>query len=172
MKSSYSGTTIAYQDDRSYAPRLMTYTKADGFDAVVIQLSTNDAGQGVVRGEISESYNPVDFDQTTFCGAMEAMLEYCKNTLQCPAVVFTVTSYGQRDDMFTEDNYDGMVQVTKKLCEKWGAHLLNMWEDEELNNITKEQFNDWMANGSHPVRKGYLEWWLPEFEKALYPLFE
>lgn len=166
-KSSYSGTTIAYQDERSYAPRMLEYTKEDGFDAVVLQLSTNDAGQGVERGEISVSYDPADFDKYTFCGSMELMLEHCKNELQCPVIIFTVTSFGQKEEMFQEDNYAGLIELTKQLCEKWDVSLLNMWEDEELNNITEEQFKDWMANASHPCKKGYLEWWLPEFEKAL-----
>lgn len=172
IKSSVSGTTIAYQDERSYAPRLMSYGADVPVDAVVLQLSTNDAGQGTDLGTISDSYDPADFDKNTFTGSMELMLEYCKRTWDCPVIVFTITSYGGRYETRQEDPYDGLVQLTKEICDKWDAYLLNMWEDEELNDITQEQFDDWMANGAHPCRRGYLEWWLPEFEEALYQFFE
>lgn len=169
IKESVSGSTIAYQDENSYAPRMMTHTADENIDVVVIQLSTNDAGQGTEMGEIGDSFDMADFDQNTTMGSLQIMLAYARETWDCPVLIFTVPSYG--NERIAED-YGSLVDLTLEVAEKWDVDVLDLWYDEEFNDVDQEQWSFWMANASHPRRAGYLEWWLPEFQEALYAYFE
>ena len=170
IKESVNGSTIAYQDDSSYCVRLMNHTAEEDIDAVVIQLSTNDANQDTPRGEIGESFDMEDFDRTTTLGALQQMFAYCKETWDCPVLVFTITKYGGSGDL--DARYAELIGQVAEVCDKWGYGLLDMYNNEELNDITQEQYDFWMTNPAHPRRAGYLEWWLPEFQEALYAYFE
>jgi len=170
VKDSISGTTIAYQDESSYVYRMQQHGADEKYDAVVIQLSTNDAGQGSVIGELSDSFNKADFDQNTVIGAMEIMFAHVReNWGDIPVFYFTVPSYNNER---LEENYGPLIEATKKVCEKWNADVLDLWYNEEFNNVTAEQWSYWMANASHPMRAGYLEWWTPAFQEQLYSYFE
>ena len=169
IKESVSGSTIAYQDENSYAPRMMTHTADENIEVVVIQLSTNDAGQGTEMGEIGDSFDMADFDQNTTMGSLQIMLAYARETWDCPVLIFTVPSYG--NERIAED-YGSLVDLTLEVAEKWDVDVLDLWYDEEFNDVDQEQWSFWMANASHPRRAGYLEWWTPAFQEALYAYFE
>lgn len=168
IKETYSGSSITYQNESSYLPRLKKYDASSHFDVIIIQLSTNDAAQGLSLGDIGDSYDPADFDINSFTGGLESMLAYCRDTWgeDTPVMVFSNTSYKTRPDIV--ETYPPMVEKVKEIDAKWDNMVfLDMWDDAEINDITPEQYSVWMADGIHPMRRGYLEWWLPIFEKAL-----
>lgn len=169
IKESVSGSTIAYQDENSYAPRMMTHTADENIDVVVIQLSTNDAGQGTEMGEVGDSFDMDDFDPNTTMGSLQIMLAYARETWDCPVLIFTVPSYGNER---IAEGYGHLVDLTLEVAEKWDVDVLDLWYDEKFNDVDPEQWSFWMANASHPRRAGYLEWWTPKFEEALYSYFE
>ena len=86
IKEAVSGTTVANSNigyavaADSYLPRLMKYDASTPVDAIVIQLSTNDATSGGDLGQLSESFDLAAIDDTTFTGGMEAVIAYAKQT--------------------------------------------------------------------------------------------
>lgn len=170
VKESVSGTTIADLDDSSYLVRLKNnHPASEPVELVIVQLSTNDATQDTVMGELSDSYDLADFDTRTSMGAFEAIMAYCKETWDCLVVIFTVPStHNER----ISESYGALVDLTSEMTEKWDAQVLDFWYGEKFNSITDEQWSFWMANASHPKRTGYLEWWKPAFREFLSKYFE
>lgn len=175
IKEVMGGTTVAnitvgYAFDRnSYVSRLMKHDASEPVDCVVVQLSTNDAtnmANGLPVGELSDSKNIEDIDDTTFVGGMEKIIAYSYQTWGCPVVV-----YSNANPRFDYAIYEDMIELTRMVTDKWGATFLDLYNDEEFNNqVSDEQFNFYMTNATHPNKAGYLEWWTPAFEECLYEL--
>ncbi len=164
VKDTLGGTSVADTDDLSYVRRIRKYDDSDHFDLVIIQLSTNDALMGV---DVGKSDSTIDL--STFSDALEYLIQYSKETIGCPVLVYSSPRTGTRDDF--REKYSVYDQVAGDLCRKGGAYFLDLFNDEDFNDITDEQFHDWMANAFHPMKRGYLEWWLPEFGGVLYEIF-
>ena len=60
-----------------------------------------------------------------------------------------------------------MVDLLLQIQEKWDCGVIDLWNNEELNNITDEERSLYMLDGIHPTRAGYLHWWLPTIEAYL-----
>ena len=136
---------------------------AQSFDAVICQLSTNDATQGIPLGCISGSREPDTFDTATAAGALEAIIAYAQKTWNCPFVLYTGTKYESAE-------YRAMVDILPTLREKWGIHVLDLWNDEEMNAVPQEDYALYMSDAIHPSQAGYLLWWTPKFQAFLYDL--
>ncbi len=160
-KYAISATTLVNGDISSYVSRLKMIPQNKTPDMIVVQLSTNDATTGKEFGEISESENIADFDDTTIAGAIETMIAYAKDTFDCP-VVFYTGSYCEKE------NYKEMVDLLLKIQEKWGIGVIDMFNNEEMTAIYgSDQYNDYMSDEVHPTRQGYIEWWTPVIDSYL-----
>ena len=53
-----------------------------------------------------------------------------------------------------------------------GVEVLDLWNDEEMNQVDKKDYAIYMANGIHPTKAGYREWWTPKFEEKLREIFQ
>ncbi len=158
VKEAVSGTTLADNDKTSYVHRLLKNVDiSERFDAIVVQLSTNDANKAVPLGEISSFYEKDRLDTGTVIGAMEYIIAYCKEYWDCPIIFYT-------SPRFDSDAYFDMVQALAKIKEKWGIEVFDMWN--ELS-VDIPEYEDYMADSIHPSHRGYLEWWTPFFEKKL-----
>lgn len=160
VKEAIGGTTIVTQDSNSYIPRMENLNKDDLVDVFVCQLSTNDATQEIPLGIVSGSRDMNDFDVSTIIGGIEYIICYAQSTWNCPVVFYTNTKYDS-------DVYGQMVDILPELQEKWGIYVIDLWNDEELNNITEEQRKIYMIDKIHPTKAGYLQWWLPAIEAGL-----
>ena len=134
-------------------------------DLLVCQLSTNDASQGKELGKISDSDDISDYDTKTITGAMEYIIAYAKETWNCPVVFYTGTKY-------ESEAYQSMVTRLLELQEKWGIGVINLWDDEEMNQVSKTDYALYMADPIHPTKAGYLKLWTPKIEEGLYAQFE
>ena len=130
-------------------------------DAFVCQLSTNDATKEMPLGEISESFDLNDFDTQTVAGAIEYIIAYAKETWDCPVVFYTQARYDS-------EHYGKMVDLLLEIQKKWDFTVIDLWNDEEINNITEEKEEIYLIDHIHPTKAGYKEWWLPKFQKTLY----
>lgn len=157
-KEAVSGTTLVDEGPDSYVSRMKTIN-FDSADLFVCQLSTNDAGQEKPLGKISESKNPFSFDTKTIAGAIEYIVAYAREKWNCPIVFYTNPKYDN-------ELYAQMVELLKKLSQKWDFQIINLWDDAEFNNITDEQREVYMADPIHPTKDGYEKWWLPYFEST------
>lgn len=166
VKEAVSGTTLVTMDDTSYIPRMETIDPNIEADAFVCQLSTNDATQGIPLGTVSDSFDRSSFDVNTVAGAIEYIISYARDTWDCPVVFYTGTKYDSPE-------YGQMVDLLLEIQEKWGISVIDLWNNEELNQIDDETSKLYMPiDGIHPSRAGYLLWWLPEFESHLTALFQ
>ena len=41
--------------------------------------------------------------------------------------------------------------------------ILNLYKDEEMTAVSKEDYAIYMADRLHPTIVGYREWWTPKF---------
>ena len=171
-KYAVSGTTLAeYHSEHclpvdgdgnhgSYVNRMKRIDKEKKFDLFIVQLSTNDATGGIPMGAIAEGKEYADFDTATVIGAMEYIIRYVRETWHCPLLFYTGTRYDSAQ-------YEEMVKTTLQLREKWGFGLIDLWNDAEMNAVSKEDYASFMADPIHPLRKGYTDWWTPVFEKKI-----
>lgn len=160
IKEAVSGTTLMDNGGDSYVSRLKRLNAAGGIDLFVCQLSTNDASRKMPVGTVSDSFSIEDFDTKTTAGAIEYIIAFAKENYYCPIVFYTSPKY-------ESENYRKMVEILKEIETKWNIVIIDMWNDEEFNNIRKEQRDLYMADSIHPTKAGYIEWWTPYFEKTL-----
>lgn len=161
VKNAVNGTTLADAGVSSYVSRLEKTDSAQSFDAVIVQLSTNDATQKKPLGEITESKAIEDFDRKTVFGAMEYIIAYAQETWNCPVVFYTGTKYDS-------ETYQAMVDGLLRIQEKWGIGVIDLWNDPEMNAVSAEDYALYMNDPIHPTQAGYLKWWTPKFESYLY----
>ena len=169
-KEAYSSTTLVDEfnpiaqlitgNGNSYVTRLNNVDTNIAYDAVVVQLSTNDATGKKTLGEISTSDDIEDYDVKTVTGAMEYIISYVYNTWNCPVIFYTGTYY-------ESDEYAAMVDRLLELQNKWGITVVNLYTDVEFNDIDENTYALYMYDDIHPTKAGYREWWLPKIEKGL-----
>lgn len=164
VKEAVSGTTLVDDKKNSYVSRLKEIDKDINADAFICQLSTNDATQDKPLGEVSEGFEIDTFDTHTVTGAMEYIIAYAKEAWDCPVVFYTGTKYDS-------ENYQKMVDVLLKLREKWNIGVIDLWNNEEMNSVSDEDYKLYMNDDIHPTRKGYKEWWTPVFREYLQKMF-
>ena len=159
VKEAKSGTTLVDEDDSSYVSRLEDVNE-DAVDALVVQLSTNDATRDKPLGEISDSRQREDFDTSMIIGAMEAIIARADERWGCPVIFYTGT-------WFDNELYGEMVEALYKLQEKWGIEIIDLWNNEEMRQVEPELYERYMRDEIHPTRQGYLEWWTPVIRQRL-----
>jgi hypothetical protein len=159
-KDAVSGTTLVDQGTGSYIERFKKLDKNMKLDLFVCQLSTNDATQNKLLGDISDSKDLNVFDTSTVTGAIEYIICYAQQTWGCPVVFYTNPKYDNA-------NYQNMVDKLLQLQGKWDIGVIDMWDDSEFNQISEEERTLYMADAIHPTKAGYLLWWTPYLEKYL-----
>lgn len=145
----------------SYVTRLQQVDKDAQFDAVVVQLSTNDATMKKELGKVSDGFQSADFDTKTVTGAMEFIIWYAQETWNCPVIFYTGSYYESAE-------YSAMVSRLLELQEKWDIGVIDLYNDAELNSIDAQTYNFYMYDKIHPTKAGYLEWWFPAIQTYLY----
>lgn len=160
-KYAISATTLVNEKEDSYVSRMKLISKDETPDLFVVQLSTNDATTGKPMGEVTDSTDPADFDDTTIAGAIETIISYVQETFGCPVVFYTGT-YAEKE------NYEEMVDLLLQIQEKWGIGVVDMFHNEEMTAVYgTDLYNEYMHDEVHPFRKGYVEWWTPVIEEYL-----
>lgn len=163
VKEAVSGTTLVDETvwgKESYIARMKTIDTTIDADALICQLSTNDATMKKPLGAVSESFNMEDFDTQTVAGAIEYVIAYSKETWDCPVIFYTGTKYDS-------EQYGQMVALLLQIQEKWGIGVIDLWNNEEMNAVSEADYKLYMVNGIHPSKAGYREWWTPVFEEYL-----
>ena len=144
-----AGTT-----DRSVCS-LMEPNKKKDYDYVVLQGGVNDICKKIPTGKITDSFNPEDFDTSTYAGGLERTFYDAIRYYGDKAAIGYIFTFKiiARDDYNTDmtDYYT----VAKEICKKWGVTYLDLYTNEKLNADlkfdTKEHTNDLL----HPDASGY-----------------
>ena len=164
IKEAVSGTTLVDCYRNSYVLRIQRIDKNLKPDAIVCQLSTNDATKSMPLGVVEESFD-VQYQSYTVAGAIEYIIAYAKETWNCPVVFYTQPKYDS-------EHYAKMVDLLLEIQKKWDITVIDLWNSEEINSITDEQRKIYLVDHIHPTKAGYKEWWLPEFQKCLYEILK
>ena len=160
-KYAISATTLVNTGEDSYVGRLKRIPRTKTPDLIVVQLSTNDATTNKPFGEISDSTDISDFDDSTIAGAIETIIAYARDTFNCP-VAFYSGSY------CVKENYPEMVDLLLKIQEKWDIGVIDLFNNPDMTAIyDTEQYWTYMFDDVHPTRAGYVEWWTPVIDAAL-----
>ena len=182
VKDAVSGTTLAGNDKNGYLYRLHNgnFDKNAKIDAFVCQVSTNDAKKknigrlGSVSGLLVTDKS--EFDTDTVAGAMEYVIAYVVQTWNCPIYFYTNAYFSDEGYKKSKDpkssDYSLMVDLTYELAEKWNnvgadVRIIDLFGDEDFNDIPQEDYEFYMYDAVHPYKAGYLEWWTPAFEKVM-----
>lgn len=160
VKEAKSGTTLVDDKASSYISRMKTIDKSIKADAFVCQLSTNDAAKDKPLGELSNSFEKDAFDTHTIIGAIEYIISYARSVWNCPVVFYTGTK-------FDSEKYAGMVDALYEVQDKWGIDVIDLWNNESMNNVSSEDYKQYMSDPVHPTRRGYEEWWTPVIRDGL-----
>ena len=143
-KYAISATTLVNEKEDSYVGRMKLISKDE-----------------TPLGEVTDSTDPADFDDTTIAGAIETIISYVKETFGCPVVFYTGT-------YIEKEGYDEMVDLLLQIQEKWGIGVVDMYHNEEMTALYgTDLYNEYMHDEVHPCRKGYVEWWTPVIEEYL-----
>lgn len=162
VKDAVSGTTLVDQGGSfSYIQRLLKHTNEEQYDLFVLQLSTNDATKELPLGTLSNQAE--EYNKNTVIGAIEYILQYVKDTWNCPVLLFSNSYY-------ESEAYQKMVDAAKSIQSKWNFTFLDLYSDEEFNDISLEERFLYIDDDIHPYKAGYLLWWLPKFEEAIYQI--
>ncbi|MBQ7638969.1 MAG: SGNH/GDSL hydrolase family protein [Clostridia bacterium] len=156
-KEAVCGTTLVDSDALSYVSRLKKIDKSIRFDLFICQLSTNDASKGNPLGDTGSGG---EYDTSTVTGAIEFIINYVRETWNCPVVFFTGSRNGS-------DRYGAMVKRLLEIKEKYGIGVLDLWNGDVFNLLPDDKRTVYMHDPIHPTKAGYREWWGPELEKQL-----
>ena len=161
IKWAVSGTTLSNLSEQSYVSRLdRQIVNQDKCDCFICQLSTNDAKDIFVLGEIADSKNADDFETTTIIGAIEYILSRVKEKWSCPILFYTGT-------YMENTKYQQMVYSLIELSKKWHFEIIDLWNNPRMRAIDAEKYSEYMNDPVHPNKLGYKEWWGPEFVNAI-----
>lgn len=166
IKEAVSGTKLTDAAADSYVYRLNQYLasgdRAEHLDGFICQLSTNDRSDPDGFGVVTEDSvtDPSSFDTKTTFGAMEYIIATARAEWDCPICFYT-------NPPMKDKNYEMMVEALERIAAKWDITIIDLYRDEDFNDISKEDYALYMADTIHPTRAGYREWWLPKFEAAL-----
>ncbi|MCI9032275.1 MAG: SGNH/GDSL hydrolase family protein [Clostridia bacterium] len=194
IKEAVSGTTLIDEPYKkfftsydSYITRLKTteaFDRTKKIDAFFCQISTNDAKEefkdkrGAVTG--TDVTDKESFDVKTTVGAMEYIVAYVRETWNCPVYFFSNARFDDTGERKSKNpkgsEYASVVKAAYEVAEKWNAvgadvRIIDLFNDEEFNDISGEDYDFYMHDPVHPYKAGYLKWWTPAFEKILFEDF-
>jgi lysophospholipase L1-like esterase len=163
VKEAVSGTTLRQENlgDLSYLSRLLrseSYRGSASFDAVIVQLSTNDAWDEKKFGQPLENENPA----TTF-GAIEAIITAIEKRWGCPLYFYSGAHYTTMNGA----SYQKLVSGMELIAKKRQIGFLNLFDNQAFNDLGVAHYPYWMSDGIHPYRAGYRAWWTPYFRAYL-----
>ena len=159
LKEAVSGTTLAddEHDGSSYVERMRTIPASTHLDALVCQLSTNDAWKGKTMGAVAAE-GP--YDTATVAGAIQDVVSYARATWGCPVVFYSGT-------YFESAEYAQMVELLDQVSELMDVPVIDLYHDEEMRAVSAEDYALYMHDPVHPTKAGYGLWWTPKFEEVL-----
>ncbi|MCQ2798214.1 MAG: SGNH/GDSL hydrolase family protein [Bacilli bacterium] len=186
-KEAVTGTTLMDVPNNkgdSYVKRLReseTFDKNEKVDAFVCQISTNDCRKDKLDklGSLTEetSFDLSVFDIKTTLGALEYIIGYVQETWSCPIFLYSGARFENEGYKAcsnpSPDAYSKLIDESQKIADKWNARedcsvsVIDLFNDEEFNSISKEDYKKYMCDPIHPFKAGYQLWWTPEFEEAL-----
>ena len=165
-----SGGTLT---DKNLVGSSFTISDTDfgtGADYIILEGGTNDAdrigsilngGTPTYYGSYSEIGYTSNFNNQTFCGAVEYLLKRVITTYPTAKVGFIIAPKMDVSEDYTKEgnNRRAYFETIIKLCKKWGVPVLNLWDECTMNPRLAEHYTSgsglFYADGQHPTKEGY-----------------
>lgn len=155
-------------------------------DMIILHGGTNDAWDGAPVGTMTEGFGPSDsYNVSTFAGGLEQLFACIRENNPDAIVGYIINfrfvnaqrgafgSYTDDDGKvktgYLLDHMNDYVNMTKKICDKWGVHYLDLFSDDELTeklhpkNANGQYLPTYVYDFVHPSSEGY---------NILYPYIE
>lgn len=152
-----SGLSISTIRSARVVDQLKT-APTNAYDYVIMHGGINDAWGSNIRqtppaptGEITNSYSPVDFDVSTFAGALEEL--FFNAYLRFPSARL---GYIINFDLHIDEDMGLYDDVAREICKKWKVACLDMHNDKYVTETLLENYStQYLPDKAHPNSKGY-----------------
>ncbi|MBR6548634.1 MAG: hypothetical protein IKT68_03730, partial [Clostridia bacterium] len=125
--------------------------KEKQFDYVIMHGGINDSWDNAPKGVMTNSYNPEDFDRTTFGGALEHLFyyayQYFPNARLGYIINFKMPAASSDMGVYRE--------LALQICKKWKVSCYDMHADDAVTNALQAHTLTNMADAGHPNKAGY-----------------
>lgn len=156
----------------------ITNVHKTGHEMILLHGGTNDAWDGAKIGTMTEGFGASNtYDVTTFAGGLEQIFAYLREKTPDATIGYIInfkfvnanrgatktitTESGKPKSVYILNNMEEYVEMTKKICDKWGIPYLDLHGDDELTNKLhpkdeKGQYlNTYVHDFIHPSSAGY-----------------
>lgn len=160
----YGGASVSNcRGDNTILKQLKSKQGAS-YDIVVLHGGVNDAWDSAPVGSLTNSYDPADFNMSTFAGGLETTLQFAKAAFPDALICYIINFRLPLATIGRLSNMNTYVKVTQKACQKWGIAYLDLYNNEELNNAMEVGTSTkYLPDHIHPNTDGY---------NLLYPVIE
>lgn len=145
----------------------------DDFSLIFLEGGTNDITANIAVGDVGASYDLSDFDDVTFCGALEKSIYLITKTWAKSKLIFVMPHHmAALDQTKQKEQHNKVVEA----CEKWGVPIADVYAKGSMNTCIKEMA-EYFCNYSkgdpfdrdtaHPNNIGYTTCYVPLIEKII-----
>ena len=134
------------------------------YDIILLQGGTNDAWDSAPVGKLTDGFDAGSYDLSTFAGGLEATISFAKEHFPDAWIAYNITfrlplaTQGRMSDM------SDYVRLIQEACDKWGIPYLDMYHDNELNDLLEVGTSTkYLSDHIHPNSQAY---------DLLYPVVE
>ncbi|MDY3862240.1 MAG: dockerin type I domain-containing protein [Ruminococcus sp.] len=139
------------------------------FDYILVEGGYNDVFRKLTIGEVSDSKDIEDFDETTVCGAVESICYTLTNKFSSAKKLFVL---GHKKEGIYEQQQALVWSAIKTVLDKWEIPYVDITEETGFTSSTYEGdgvlFN--RNDGTHPTKYGYEKYYVPVIESKLMQL--
>lgn len=126
----------------------ITRFKGFEYDYILLEGGGNDAWDKAPIGEVSDSFDPKDFDLTTYAGGLEMTIYTAVKEFGDTAAIGYMSIF--KTPHFFRTLFSGdYFEVGKAICEKWGIPYLDTYNEMELDTVR------YTVDGIHANKEGY-----------------
>ena len=150
-----SGASISTSRGENVVYNHYSTVRNNSYDFIIMHGGVNDAWDSVSVGSMTSSYDPADFDVTTYAGGLENLFYYV--TTEHPNAKLGYI-FNFATPSFNTGRISNMTEyytVAKQICEKWNIPYLNMYEDSNLTAALKTNTTEHLSDLLHPDTSGY-----------------
>ncbi len=113
--------------------------KYNSYDYVIMEGGTNDAWDSCQVGVVSDSYDPKDFDITTFAGGLEELFYNAYQRFPGARFGFIITyKMPLATDKGNVAYMEPIANISIDICKKWNVAYLDLYHDDYVNNTILE----------------------------------
>ena len=131
--------------------------KNNSYDYVIMEGGTNDAWDSAQVGTVSSSYDPKDFDITTFAGGLEELIYNVYQRFPGARFGFIITyKMPLATDKGNVAQMEPIANISIEICKKWKVDYLDLYHDDYVNNtLLQVDTTEYLRDTVHPSSAAY-----------------